>query len=422
VRYARKWPVAAGLALLLALASWLARPELVETAPEETSIEPTPALIAKGEYLARAGNCIACHTAPGQAPYAGGRAIATPFGAVYSTNLTPDPETGLGNWSAADFWRAMHYGKSRDGRRLYPAFPYTSYTHVTREDADAIFAFLRSLEPVPSPRIEADIGFPYNTQLAQIVWRALYFRPGGLEPDPARSPEWNRGAYLVEGLGHCSVCHTRRTPLGGEDASARYVGGSIPMLGWDAPPLAPTGPLSDEEAAEMAEVLKAGTSAHGVASGPMAEVVFHSLQYLDDADIAAIVEYVRALPPPPPRTRGSGPVVASGRAEQLVTLGASLYREHCADCHGADGKGEPYVYPALAGNPLVTSPSPANLLATVRLGGYAPSTAAHPRPYGMPPYAQQLSAEEIAAVASYVRRAWGNGAPAVSPTLVRERR
>ena len=162
-------------------------------------------------YPARAGDCVACHTAVGETPFAGGRRIATPFGDVYSSNLTPDDATGIGRWSRSDFWRALHYGKSRDGRRLYPAFPYPNLTRVTREDSDAIYAYLRSLAPVSRETPAATVGFPYDTQLALRVWRALYFRAGEAKPDPSRSAQWNRGAYLVEGLGHCSACHAART-------------------------------------------------------------------------------------------------------------------------------------------------------------------------------------------------------------------
>jgi mono/diheme cytochrome c family protein len=416
--------VAAALAAAVAVAGfaiWVARPEWQEEPVVETQIVLTPGLVAKGEYLARAGNCIGCHTAPGQPAYAGGRAIATPFGDVYSSNLTPDEATGIGKWTSADFWRAMHYGKSRDGRRLFPAFPFTNYTRVTREDSDAIFAFLKSLEPVESPRIEPKVRFPFNTQLAMLVWRALYFMPGELPHDPARSPEWNRGAYLVEGLGHCDACHTARTALGGTDESASYGGGRIPMLGWDALPLALEQPMSDEDARDMAEVLKSGTSRRNVATGPMAEVVYYSLQYLSDEDIDAIVTYIRSLPPSSrPRQPLEWPV-GPQRAEELFKRGQVVYVERCAECHGDQGEGVPYKYPALAGNRLVAAPSPNNALHTLMLGGFGPSTRDNPRPHGMPPYAHQLSFEEIAAVLTYVRASWGNAAPAVSPIAVERR-
>jgi len=260
---------------IFAIALWLARPELMEREIVGGSDAPaTAAQIESGRYLARAGNCVACHTAQGEPAYAGGRRIPTPFGDVYSSNLTPDRETGLGDWTSKDFYRALHYGKSRDGHRLYPAFPFTNYTVVTREDSDAIFAYLHSLEPVRKAPTPASLRFPYNTGFAQVVWRAIFFRPRNLQPGKERSTDWNRGAYLVEGLGHCNACHTSRDSLGGIKRSADYSGGTIPMLGWDALPLTSATPMTDADAAEMTQFLKTGIARRSAAAGPMAEVVY----------------------------------------------------------------------------------------------------------------------------------------------------
>lgn len=403
---------------IAALTAWLKWPDVLEQAAEDTQLTVTTELIERGEYLARAGNCIACHTAPGEEPYAGNRRIPTPFGDVMSSNLTPDDATGIGLWTSADFWRAMHYGKARDGRRLFPAFPFTSYTRVTREDSDAIFAFLKSLEPVTKPRAAHTVRFPYDTELAQIVWRALYFRPGQPPDDAERSAEWRRGAYLVEGLGHCAECHTPRTGWGGLRAAASYAGGAVPATGWDAPPLALAATFSDEDAAELVELLAHGTSRQRVTTGPMAEVVLHSLQHLTRSDLEAMVAYLRALPPH--ASPASRPVGQAEGSPQMWA-GKRLYDEHCVECHGADGMGKPYAYPPLAGNTLVTAPSAANALQTVLFGGFAPSTAAHPRPYGMPAYSQQLSSAEIAAVLTYIRSAWGNNAAPVRVDVVDRR-
>lgn len=408
------------VAAIGAAAAWLYRPELGEQVVE-TTVAVTPELVAEGEYLARAGNCIACHTAPGGAPFAGGRAIATPFGEVVSSNLTPDPDSGIGSWTSADFWRAMHYGKSRDGRRLYPAFPYPNYTRMRRADADAIFVYLKSLAPVATVPRASSVRFPYNTALAQLVWRALYFRPGEHTEDATRSSEWNRGAYLVEGPGHCNACHTARTWLGGTDTAGDYSGGTVPLTGWDALPLGYETPPTGEEAAELARLLRSGTSRRDVMTGPMAEVVFHSLQHLTEADVAAIVTYLGTLPYRGSRLQRLGPRVGEDQRAALVELGAEVYRNHCSECHGEDGEGEPDVYPALAGNRLVTAASASNALQTILYGGFAPSTVLNPRPYGMPPYAHRLSPAEIAAVLTYVRSAWGNTADAVAPAAVSER-
>lgn len=409
-----------GAGLVALAAAWLAWPDLLEPRRiEVTPIDPSSAEIARGEYLARAGNCIGCHTRRDGAPFAGGRAISTPFGDVYSTNLTPDDDTGIGTWTSADFWRAMHHGRSKDGRRLYPAFPYPSYTHVTRDDADSILVYLQSLEPVASPRIEPDLRFPYNTRAALLVWRALYFRPGGFEPDTERSDTWNRGAYLVKGLGHCNACHSPRGALGATDTDAGLAGGQLPGLGWDAPPLNPPGEINDAEAEDLSTLLATGVSRRTAVTGPMAEVVLQSLQHLRNEDVRAIVEYLRALPPRP--RPAAGTTLVTARHEALYQAGARLYDEHCAKCHGVTGEGEPFVYPPLAGNALVTAPSPTNALRSVLLGGYPPSTAGNPRPHGMPPFAHRFNTGETAAVLTYIRNAWGNAASPVTPTHVERR-
>ena len=404
---------------------WFALPaSLIEV---EDSAEPSSAAqiatqIETGRYLARAGNCIACHTAAGQAEYAGGRRIGTPFGDVFSSNLTPDQDTGLGRWSRADFWRAMHHGQSRDGRLLYPAFPYTHYTRVSRADSDAIYAYLRSLPASSEAARKHELRFPYDSAFALRIWRAIYFKAGEYQTDADHGAQWNRGAYLVEGFGHCSACHTARTSLGGLREASAYAGGPIPTLGWDALPLVSEEPIDDAQAAQMIELLHTGTSARDVASGPMAEVVFHSLQYLDRRDIEAMVDYIRTLPARKAPKPAAMPRVSERYRKDLMSSGAKIYEQHCAECHGDDGQGRDHAFPALAGNRLVTAPSANNALRNVLYGGYAPSTVAVPRPYGMPPYQHQLTPDEIAAVLSYVRGSWGNTANAVSAEEVRRHR
>jgi len=420
MRRLARWLVGlCGVALIMAAAAFLPRlwpdvgmPQVADTHPDTGDA----ALIERGRYLARAGNCIGCHTGPGGEPYAGGRRIETPFGDLYTTNLTPDAASGLGTWTAADFWRAMHHGRSRDGRLLYPAFPYPDYTQVSRADSDAIYVFLQSLEPVAADTPPHALRFPYNTQLALRVWRGLFFEPGEFRANQHKSDAWNRGAYLVEGLGHCGACHTARGRLGQTLASADYAGGRIPGLRWTAPALSGASPMSAARAEELKTLLATGVSRRNVTSGPMAEVVFHSLQYLDEADIAAMVEYLRQLPPTSPTLDGpAGLRVPPSQAKRLLKQGRALYVDHCESCHGEDGLGEPRRYPALAGNALVTANATSNVIRSVLEGGFGPSTAGNPRPYGMPPYAHQFSAQQTAAVISYIRQAWGNDASAVSP-------
>lgn len=406
------------VAVLVAL-FWLQQPDRGWSARgKQGVVASAPDQIARGKYLVTAGDCIACHTSIGGMPYAGDREIPTPFGSFYSSNLTPDHDTGLGPWSADDFWGALHFGRSRDGRRLYPAFPYTNYTLISREDADAMFAYLRTLAPVRQSTSAPSLRFPYDTQLALRIWRALYFRPGEFREDASKTKSWNRGAYLVDGLGHCDACHSRRNWLGGVSPSKRYSGGPIPMLGWDALPLTSEAPISEADAPELTRLMKAGTSERDVMSGPMAEVVFRSLQYLDDADLAAMVEYLRSLPQGAPAASTDAFPISERERKQLLSLGESVYRKHCVDCHGEDGRGKPFAYPALAGNRLATAPSPSNAIETTLFGGYGASTAAVPQPYGMPPYANVLTPSEIGAVLTYVRASWGNQASAVSPLAV----
>jgi mono/diheme cytochrome c family protein len=372
-----------------------------------------PERIARGAYLARAGNCIGCHSARGGAPYAGGRAIDTPFGTLYSSNLTPDPDTGLGRWSRDHFWRALHNGRSRDGRLLYPAFPYPDYTEVTREDADAIYDYLRSLPPVRQAARAHQLRFPYDTQAALAVWRALFFRPGVYQARADQSAEWNRGAYLVRGLGHCVACHAGRNLLGATQggSQAELSGGLIPMQNWYAPSLAASaqGPVDD-----LVRLLKTGQSARSAVMGPMAEVVFRSTQHLADADLRAMAVYLQSLPRPTPEPPDKDVKIDATQ----MRVGARLYRDHCAACHGDRGEGAGGVYPALAGNAAVTLQSPANLLHAIVSGGFPPATAGNPRPYGMPPFGQVLNNDEIAALATYLRRSWGHEAPPVSPLEV----
>lgn len=372
--------------------------------------QPAPQAVQRGEYLARAGNCMSCHTAQGGAPFAGGRGVETPFGVVFASNLTPDAETGLGRWTAAEFWRAMHHGRSRDGRLLYPAFPYPNYTHVTREDSDAIYAYLRSLPAVQRTNTPHALAFPFSTQAALAGWRALFFRPGTLAPDPQQSAEWNRGAYLVQGLGHCAACHSPRNAFGATSESQAFRGGLIPVQNWYAPALnaAVEAGVAGWPQEDVVALLRTGVAPRGSVTGPMAEVVFRSTQYLNDADLGAMAVYLRALP----AHERPAPAVVPPSASAMER-GAAVYSQQCAQCHGERGEGRPGAFPALAGNRAATMENPTNLVRMVILGGYPPTTAGNPRPYGMPPFRHVLGDDDVAAVSTYVRNAWGNRAASV---------
>ncbi|MES2633505.1 MAG: cytochrome c [Pseudomonadota bacterium] len=383
-------------------------------------VPPTGETVARGAYLVKAGNCMACHTERGGAPFAGGVAIETPFGSVFASNITPDKATGIGNWNAGEFWRAMHNGRSKDGRLLYPAFPYPNYTAVTRADSDAIHAYLQTVPAVSRANKEHRLRWPYSTQPALAVWRAMYFSPAVHQDDATQTAQWNRGAYLVKGLGHCSACHSSRNALGASDEKASLSGGLIPMQNWYAPSL--TSPaeagVADWEPMQIAKLLQTGVSDRGTVLGPMAEVVMKSTQHLDPEDLRAMAMYLKSLPqaaradesPPPPITA------------TVAARGAKLYEDNCVQCHGARGEGIPGAYPPLAGNRAVTMQVTANLVQVVLGGGFAPATEGNPRPYGMPPFATTLSDADIAAVLSHIRTSWGNTSGGVSELSVTQQR
>jgi mono/diheme cytochrome c family protein len=381
------------------------------------------ALVAEGQYLARAGDCIACHTAPGGALFAGGLAMATPFGTIYSSNITPDPTTGIGSWNADQFYEVMHRGRFPDGGLIYPAMPFASYTKVTRADSDAIFAYLRAVPPVRQPNRPHDLRFPFNNRQLILGWRTLFFREGEYQPEQTKSAEWNRGAYLVEGLGHCAMCHSPINALGGTSESQAFEGGLIPMQNWYAPSLTSNkeAGLGDWSIGEITRLLRTGISRRGAVYGPMAEVTFNSLQYLNDADVRAMAIYLKSLgegSPLQPEVSGlPGP-----ESNLLLDFGQTVYQAHCASCHAADGRGVPPEYPPLAGNPSIQMQSAVNPIRMVLNGGFPPGTSGNPTPYGMPPFAQILSDDEVAAVVTYIRAAWGNRGAAVSSRQANELR
>jgi mono/diheme cytochrome c family protein len=384
--------------------------------PAAKPVDPA-AQVARGKYLALAGNCVACHTVRGGAEYAGGREVRTPFGSVFASNLTPDAKTGIGTWSADDFWRAMHHGKSKDGRLLYPAFPYPNYTLVTRADADALFAWLRTIPAVEQPNRAHALRFPYNQSALLLGWRALYFKPGTFQEQPRHSAEWNRGAYLVQGLGHCNACHTARDPLGGSDVKQDLAGGMIPVLDWYAPALTsdPKTGLGEWDQQALVSLLKTGVAARGAVYGPMSEVVYKSLQHLSDTDLQAMTGYLKSLPATNAPASSAPASLPKEDLERIMVKGGALYEKHCATCHAADGKGFAPAYPPLAGNHALNQPTAANPIRLVLHGGYPPGTAGNPRPYGMPPFRAVLGNEEVALVLTYVRRSWGNQGRVVAP-------
>jgi mono/diheme cytochrome c family protein len=419
----RWWPLVVWLAVaLLATAALVAALNLRdEAAVDDAVLAATPEQVQRGAYLARAGNCIACHTMRGGAPYAGGRAIETPFGVVFGSNITPDEKTGIGRWSASHFWRAMHNGRSQNGRLLVPAFPYTNFTRITREDSDALYAYLRTVPAVAQPNREHALRFPYDTQVALAVWRALFFRPGTQPPDATKSAEWNRGSYLVHGLGHCDACHGGRSLFGATTGSLAMSGGVSPVDKWYAPSLATSAEagVAEWETQHIVDLLKTGVSARGSALGPMAEVVFRSTQYLTDADLRAMAAFLKSLPQSAARAPREP---ASAPAGATLERGRTVYRAQCEACHGPQGEGARGAYPALAGNRSVVMDPPVNVVRAVLSGGFQPATRGNPRPWGMPPFGHVLDDAGIAAVVTFIRNQWGNRAAAVSDNEVQRLR
>lgn len=408
-------------------------------------------LVDQGRYLALVGNCMGCHTAVGGTPFAGGRALPTPFGTFYGPNLTSDAKTGIGGWSADDFWRALHNGKNPDGQLLHPAFPYATYTQVSRDDSDALFAYLRSLPPVAQENRAHDLVFPYNQRELVAVWRALFFRPGSAEGEGAlakagdagtspsttvdgassaggssagasstaapNGPAWLRGRYLVDGIGHCAECHTPRNRLGALQRDAHLAGALIPGQNWYAPPLsadAVTG-LGKWSADDIAELLQTGISRRGAAAGPMAEAVHVGLQHVRADDAHAMAVYLKSLPAQGLDARAAG----TAPSATVMETGRTLYEANCVQCHRASGEGVYPAWPPLAGNLSVTAPDAVNAIKLVLRGGFSPSTVGHPQPHGMPPYGQSMNDQDVAAVVSYIRNSWGNAAGGVSLTDVR---
>ncbi len=398
--------------------------------PTPTVLQPGPqqaeALISRGRELALLGNCAGCHTTPGGAAYAGGSALLTPFGTVYGGNLTPDPETGLGQWTSQDFWRALHNGRSRNGRLLNPAFPYENFSHIRRKDSDALYAYLQSLPPARQAAPRANLRFPANTQAGLAIWRALHFHP----QEPSTPIAMPRGEYLSRGVAHCSACHATRNTLGAQSATHDFSGQLMPNGRAYAPPLPPQGrtDVGAWTVEDLTAYLKTGHSRQGAALGLMAEVVVGSTQHVPAESLEEMATWILSRPSaakanPPPTRAHAQPAPPSATLPTsspnnnrnitptgpLMALGERLYADHCATCHGQEGQGVPGLYPPLAGSPRVARDPATNLIRVIQEGGFGPATEGHPRPFGMPPFGHVLQAQEVAAVATFVRRQW-NGA------------
>ncbi|WP_421548126.1 c-type cytochrome [Pseudomonas sp. QD4] len=378
-----------------------------------------PALVKQGEYLARAGDCVACHTAKGGKPFAGGLAMETPIGVIYSTNITPD-KTGIGDYSFEDFDQAVRHGVAKSGSTLYPAMPFPSYARVSDADMQALYAyFMQGVAPVAQDNKDSDIPWPLSMRWPLTAWRWMFApKVEAQQPNIGADPVVSRGAYLVEGLGHCGACHTPRAltmqekALSANDGS-RFLSGSAPLEGWIAKSLRGDhkdglGSWSEEQ---LVQFLKTGRSDRSAVFGGMSDVVVHSMQYMSEDDLTAIARYLKSLPANDPADQ---PHQYDKQVAEALWKGddskpgAAVYIDNCAACHRTDGHGYTRVFPALAGNPVLQSDDATSLIHIVLKGGTLPATHTAPSTFTMPAFAWRLSDQEVADVVNFIRTSWGN--------------
>jgi mono/diheme cytochrome c family protein len=366
--------------------------------------------IERGRYLTLAGDCAACHTLPGSNyNFAGGRAIETPFGQLLAPNITPDAETGIGAWTDDEFVNALTKGTGRDGTRLYPAMPYTYYTKLTRDDALAIRAYLNTVPAVRNPVNPNQLPFPFNIRASLIGWNTLFFTPGTFQPNPNKSAEWNRGAYLAQGLTHCGLCHTPKNFLGGDKTSEPLRG--YALQGWFAPEITNNSRqgLGDWSVDEIATYLKTGHNSTSAATGLMSEMVTRSASLMTDADLKAIATYLKDQP-----SKNENQATSDKPDQAVMKIGAAIYADECAGCHAANGKGASGLFPSLDGSPAVQQTDPTTLLHVVLRGARSAATDGAPTGAAMPQFDWILNDGQVAAVLTYIRNAWGNAASPVS--------
>lgn len=373
--------------------------------------------IEAGRYQAVLADCAACHTAPGGKPFAGGVPLETPFGKLVPSNITPDPTTGIGRWSYADFRGALKQGIGKDGKRLYPAMPYPAYSSLKEQDVADLWAYFRKVEPVTNRVVSNQLPFPFNIRAAMIGWNLLNFSPKEFAPDATKSAEWNRGSYLVNGAAHCGTCHTPKSILGA-DKPAEFLRGS-PLQGWFAPDLTSDAHkgLGSWSVDDITTYLKTGANRFDIASGPMAEAVRHSTSGWRDDDLKAVAVYLKDI-------KGDGAAAPPPLAanDPAMTAGKAIYLDRCAACHVSSGEGAPSLFPTLAKAPIVNGKDPTSLIRVVLEGSQAVGTGARPTTPAMPSFGWNLGDAEVANVLTYIRNSWGNAAMPVAPSQVKDLR
>lgn len=372
--------------------------------------------IARGRYLAVVGDCAACHTLPGSGhDMAGGRPVETPFGVLFSPNITPDPQTGIGAWTDDEFVDALTKGTGRNGTHLYPAMPYTYYTKLNRNDALAIRAYLNTL-PAVHNAVESDqLPFPLSIRMSMSVWDWLFFKPAPFEPVAGKSAEWNRGAYLAEGLGHCGMCHTPKNFLGADKDGERLQG--YALQGWFAPNITNNSPvgLGNWSVDDIASYLKTGHNKFSAATGPMSETLNLSTSKMDDSDLKSIAIYLKDY-------SGHQQSASSDPDQKVMNVGGQIYADECSGCHTANGKGIANMFPSLNGSAIVQQTDPTSLLHVVLRGARSVGTDKAPTAPAMPSFSWILKDDQIANVLTYIRNSWGNKAPPVSASQVSKQR
>lgn len=389
------------------------------------------AAIAKGEYLATAGDCVACHTTDGGKPFAGGLKMSTPVGAIFTTNITPDRETGIGDYSYDDFAKALREGVAKDGHHLYPAMPYTAFAKINDDDMHALYDyFMHQVQPVKQQNRDSEIPWPLSMRWPLAMWNWVFHEDSQFTPDSSQSDEWNRGAYLVQGLEHCGTCHTPRGIAFQEKAldqsSDAYLTGGT-LEGWHAPDL--TGNMKDGlgrwSAADIAQFLKTGRTDTSAAFGSMTDAIEHSTQYLTDADLKAMAVYIKSLKPSRPdqqAPKDDGTTAAALTRGDVSQPGAQEYMDNCAACHRIDGKGYAKTFPSLAGNSAILSDDPSSLISIILRGGKMAVTKDAVTGLTMPDFGWRLDDKQVAELSTFVRNSWGNQAPAVKEDQVKELR
>lgn len=393
--------------------SWVADDTVALADLKSTDVEA----IKRGEYVMRTGDCMACHTEHGQEPFAGGYEFKTPFGTLLSSNITTDGDTGIGKMTERDFFDAVRHGQGSKGF-LYPAMTYTAYAKLTDQDMHDLWAYMSTVKPAKNVVDEnAGMNFPFNIRLAMAGWNALFFDNRGFTDEPAQSAEWNRGRYIVEGGGHCAACHSPRNALGAEVASKFLEGGNLGE--WFAPDITgnPHRGLGEMSNASIVEYLKTGSNDLSIATGPMAEAVENSTQYLTDSDLNAVATYLKSV------SGSKKDVPAPIPADQPVMQASALrYEVNCSACHGLQGEGIKSMIPAFAGNNAVMADDATNLIRAMLVGARAVATHDKPTGAGMPSFEWKMDDRQIAETLTYIRNTWGNAAPPVKAEEVAKMR